>query len=86
MLELEELKKLLEELQDPTRLLVFLTAATGLRVRFATLNLGLVSLVSVCGRNWFYLCETVETVAECETVEITSIHAVFMHLAENMIR
>lgn len=46
--------------------------------------LALVSLVSVCDRNWFYLCETVETVAECETVEITSIHAVFMHLAENM--
>jgi integrase len=32
VLELEELKKLLGELQDPARLLVFLTAATGLRV------------------------------------------------------
>jgi integrase len=32
VLELEELKKLLAELEDPARLLVFLTAATGLRV------------------------------------------------------
>jgi integrase len=32
VLELEELKKLLGELQDPARVLVFLTAATGLRV------------------------------------------------------
>jgi hypothetical protein len=45
----------------------------------------LVSLVSVWGRNWFYLCGTVETVAECETVEIANIDAVFMHVAENMV-
>ena len=32
VLELDELKKLLAELQNPARLLVFLTAATGLRV------------------------------------------------------
>lgn len=32
VLELDELKKLLAELQNPARALVFLTAATGLRV------------------------------------------------------
>ncbi len=45
----------------------------------------LVSLVSVLGGNWCYLCGTVERVAECETVEITNVYAVFMHVAENMI-
>jgi hypothetical protein len=45
----------------------------------------LVSLVSVWVRNWCYLCGTVETVAECETVEIANIHAVFTHVAENML-
>jgi len=32
VLELDELKKLLAELENPVRALVFLTAATGLRV------------------------------------------------------
>jgi len=32
VLELDELKKLLAELENPARALVFLTAATGLRV------------------------------------------------------
>ncbi len=45
----------------------------------------LVSLVSVWGRNWCYLCGTVERVPECETVESASIDAVFLHLAENMV-
>ena len=45
----------------------------------------LVSLVSVWGRNWCYLCEIVEGVAEGGVVEIASIHAVFMHVAENML-
>jgi hypothetical protein len=30
-----------------------------------------------------YLCGTVERVAECETVEIANVHAVFMYVAEN---
>ena len=45
----------------------------------------LVSLVSVWARNWYYLCGIVERVAECETVEIASIHAVFTQVAENML-
>jgi len=44
-----------------------------------------VSLVSVWGRNWCYLCGTVEVVAECDIVEIANIHAVFMQVAEKMI-
>ena len=31
------------------------------------------------GRNWYYLCETVERVAGCEIIEIVSIHGVFLH-------
>jgi hypothetical protein len=44
-----------------------------------------VSLVSGAVRNRCYLCGTVERVAECERVEITNVHAVFRHAAENMI-
>jgi hypothetical protein len=44
-----------------------------------------VSLVSVAARNWCYLCGTVEKVAECETVEIAGIDAVFAHVAKNML-
>jgi hypothetical protein len=44
-----------------------------------------VSLVSVAARNWCYLSGTVERVAECETVEIPSIDAVFAHVAKNML-
>jgi hypothetical protein len=44
-----------------------------------------VSLVSVLGGNWCYLCGTVERVEKGEIVEIASIHAVFMHVAENMV-
>jgi len=44
-----------------------------------------VSLVSVLARNWYYLCETIEKVAVVETVEIASIHAVFVHVAEKMV-
>ena len=47
--------------------------------------LALVSLVSVWGGNWCYLCERVECVAKSEIVEIVSIHAVLMHVAENML-
>ena len=45
----------------------------------------LVSLVSVSVRNSYYLCETVERVAEGETVEIASIHAVVIQVAEKMV-
>ena len=45
----------------------------------------LVSLVSVWGGNWCYLCGTVETVAECETLEIINVHAVITQVAENMV-
>ena len=45
----------------------------------------LVSLVSVWDRNWCYLCGRIETIEECEIIEIASIHAVFMHVAENMV-
>src|SRR6266436_7642227 len=45
----------------------------------------LVSLVSVSARNWCYLCERIERVEKGETVEISSIHAVFMQVAGNMI-
>jgi len=45
----------------------------------------LVSLVSVWGRNWCYSCGRVERVETGETVEIGNIHAVFVHIAENMV-
>lgn len=45
----------------------------------------LVSLVSVSARNRSYLCERVETVAKDESVEIANVHAVSMHVAENML-
>jgi len=44
-----------------------------------------VSLVSVWGRNWCYLCERVERVEEGEIVEITNVDAVCMEVAEKMI-
>jgi len=44
-----------------------------------------VSLVSVSARNWCYSCGTVEGVETGETVEIANIHAVFMHIVENMV-
>jgi hypothetical protein len=44
----------------------------------------LVSLVSVWGRNWCYLCGRIERVETGEIVEIANIHAVFMHVAEKM--
>ncbi len=45
----------------------------------------LVSLVSVWGGNWCYLCGRVEGVETGEIVEIANTHAVFMHVAENMV-
>jgi hypothetical protein len=45
----------------------------------------LVSLVSAWGGNWCYSCGTVDRVAECEAVDIASIDAVFMHVAEKMV-
>ncbi len=45
----------------------------------------LVSLVSVRGRNLCYLCETVKGVEKRDIIEIANIHAVFMHVAENML-
>lgn len=46
----------------------------------------LVSLVSVWGRNWRYICGTIEKVEAVEIVEFASIHAVFMQVTQNMIR
>jgi len=45
----------------------------------------LVSLVSVWGRNWCYLCGRVERVAKCEIIEIAFVHADSLHLTEDMI-
>jgi hypothetical protein len=59
--------------------------AVRLEVRAGEVVVGLVSLVSVWGRNWCYLCGTVERVAVCETVEIANIHPVLVHVAENMV-
>jgi hypothetical protein len=50
-----------------------------------TRRFSLVSLVSVSGRNWCYLCGTVEIISECETVEIGNIHAVLVQVDENML-
>jgi hypothetical protein len=44
-----------------------------------------VSLVSVWGRNWRYLCEKVEGIETGEIVEIANIHAVLMQVDENML-
>jgi len=48
-------------------------------------RVALVSLVSVRGRNWCYSCGTVEGVEEGEILEIASIDAGFVHLAEKMV-
>ena len=48
-------------------------------------NQPLVSLVSASGRNWCYLCGTVEGVEKGEIVEIANIHAVLVHVAEKMV-
>jgi len=45
----------------------------------------LVSLVSVSARNWCYICGRIERVETGEIVEIASIHAGFMQVAENMV-
>lgn len=45
----------------------------------------LVSLVSVQARNWCYLCGKVEKIAEGDVVEIANIHAIFVHVAENIV-
>jgi len=44
-----------------------------------------VSLVSVLGGNCWYLCGTIERVETGEIVEIASIDAAFMYVAENMV-
>lgn len=46
----------------------------------------LVSLVSAWSENWTQTAENIETIEIVERVEIANVHAVFMHLAENMIR
>ena len=43
------------------------------------------SLVSVWGRNWSYLCGRIEGFAIGEIVEIASIHVVFTDVAEKMV-
>jgi hypothetical protein len=45
----------------------------------------LVSLVSAWGRNWSYLCGGIERVETGDTVEIASIDAVCMQVAEKMV-
>jgi hypothetical protein len=45
----------------------------------------LVSLVSVRGGNWCYICGIVEGVETDEIVEFASIHAAFTHVAEKMV-
>jgi len=45
----------------------------------------LVSLVSAWSRNWRYLCGRIERVETGEIVESANIHAVFMHVAKNMV-
>lgn len=52
---------------------------------FLRLRSSLVSLVSDWGRNWCYLCGTVERVAQCEIVEIVCIHVMFAHVAGSKI-
>jgi hypothetical protein len=42
--------------------------------------------MSAWGRNWCYSCGTVEGVEKDEAVEIVNIHAVFMYVAEKMVR
>jgi hypothetical protein len=59
------------------------TASPCVKQRHVVINL--VSLVSVWGRNWCYSSGTVERLEEGSVVEIDSIHAVFTHVAENMI-
>jgi hypothetical protein len=44
-----------------------------------------VSLVSVWGRNWRYLCGRIERVETGEIVEIGNIHAVSLHVDEKMV-
>jgi hypothetical protein len=41
--------------------------------------------VSVSGRNWTQTAEIGEAVETGEIIEIANIHAVFMHVAENMV-
>ncbi len=55
------------------------------RMGGSELETSLVSLVSAWGRNWCYSCGTVEGVETGETVEIATVHAGFMHVAENMV-
>ena len=45
----------------------------------------LVSLVSVRGRNWFYLCGRVESIETGEIAEIANLGAVFMYVADKMV-
>jgi len=45
----------------------------------------LVSLVSVSGENWTQTAEIGEAVETGEIVEIGNIHAVSVHVAENML-
>ena len=60
------------------------------RLRHLVSNKGMLLLIWCLWRlceaeNWCYSCATVERVEEGSVVEIDSIHAVFTHVAENMI-
>jgi hypothetical protein len=54
-------------------------------------SVGCVALPVFClvslslGPKLMHLCGSIETMEECEIIEIASIHAVFMHVAENMV-
>ena len=54
-------------------------------VKGADRGSGLVSLVSVSGRNWTQTAEIGEAVEIGEIIEMANIHAVFMHVAEKMV-
>ena len=58
--------------------------AVSLDGRVGEVVVALVSLVSAWGRNWRYLCGRIERVETGETVEIASIDAVCMQVAESM--
>ena len=48
-------------------------------------EVGRVVSSSVSARNWCYLCERIERVEKGEAVEIANVHAVLMHVVENMV-
>jgi hypothetical protein len=60
------------------------SGTSGETMRSFCVGRALVSLVSVWARNWFDLCGRIERVETGEIIEIGNIHAVVVHVAENM--